>query len=100
MTIVDGRALAAEVRASVAAEIQAMSRAPKLGILACNPNFETETYLELKEKLAATLGVVVERVVLPVTATTEEVLQSVAELSRRNDGIIVQLPLPAHIDRE
>ncbi len=99
MAIVDGRALAAQVRAEVAAEIQARGLSPRLGIVACAPNFETKTYLDLKEKTATSLGVTVVRRVLDLSADTAAVIKAVHELTACTDGLIVQLPLPSHIDR-
>jgi methylenetetrahydrofolate dehydrogenase (NADP+) / methenyltetrahydrofolate cyclohydrolase len=100
MSIVDGKAIATEIREEVAREIESSGQAPRLGIVACAPNFETVRYLELKEKIASTLGVTVDRFMLDETATTNEVVEAVKELALRTDGLVVQLPLPAHIDRE
>lgn len=97
--IVDGKAIAADIRQSVAATIAASGVPPRLGIIACAPNFETRTYLDLKEKIAASLGVVVTRSVLEVESDTEAIIAAVKACALETDGVIVQLPLPGHIDR-
>ncbi len=100
MTLVDGRSIAADIRTAVQKDIATCGRTLRLGIVACAPNFETKTYLDLKEKTAATLGVVVERVQLAAEVDTATVTAAVLALADRTDGVIVQLPLPEHIDRE
>jgi methylenetetrahydrofolate dehydrogenase (NADP+)/methenyltetrahydrofolate cyclohydrolase len=69
-------------------------------IITCNPNFETTKYLELKKRKALALGIEVEVCVVPEQATTEEVVSVVVAASVPGTGVVVQLPLPATIDRE
>ncbi len=98
--LVDGKAIANRMYDAIREEIQSSGRTPCLGILTCVPNFETEKYLALKQKKAEAVGIttIVER--LAGTATTEEVLRAVDSLVEKCDGIVVQLPLPSHIDTD
>lgn len=97
--IIDGKAIAASIRQGVAETITESGVPPRLGIVACAPNFETRTYLDLKERIAASLGVTVTRVVLGEEADTDAVIAAVSACAEETDGVIVQLPLPPHIDR-
>ena len=100
MTLVDGKQLAAQLYEEVRAAIAIMPRAPRLAILTCQPNFETTKYLELKRRRATEVGIELTIVEMPAIATTEAFLKTIETLEPTVDGIVVQLPLPAHIDRE
>ncbi|MFT7645052.1 MAG: methylenetetrahydrofolate dehydrogenase (NADP+)/methenyltetrahydrofolate cyclohydrolase [Candidatus Paceibacteria bacterium] len=96
--IVDGRAIAASILDSVAVEVAGFSRAPRLSAITCAPNFETQKYLKMKKKKAATAGITLSVVELPADASTEEVVACVEQVVKESDGVVVQLPLPAHIN--
>ncbi len=98
--IVDGRAIAADIYREVATLISSLNRAPKMGIITCSPNAETRQYLELKKRKAEDVGIELLITELEAAVSTEEVVASIKEISNTVDGIVVQLPLPAHIDRE
>jgi methylenetetrahydrofolate dehydrogenase (NADP+) / methenyltetrahydrofolate cyclohydrolase len=98
MNIVDGRALALQIKNKIAHEVAGLSSAPTLAIVACDPNFETQKYLELKQGIAKTLGIKIQTGILPSESTTESIIEAVASAAQDSDGVIVQLPLPTHID--
>lgn len=100
MTIVAGKQIAAEIYAETKARVAALDEAPKLAIITCAPNFETTKYLELKRRKATELGIKFTIIEVPVTASTAELVQSVSTIGPHVDGIVVQLPLPSHVDRE
>jgi methylenetetrahydrofolate dehydrogenase (NADP+)/methenyltetrahydrofolate cyclohydrolase len=92
--IVDGKKIAEEVYA----------RLPKkpltLGILVGEKNPVIDSFVRIKERAAAALGVTLIRAELADGATTEAAIAGVAALAENTDGIIVQLPLPAHINTD
>lgn len=98
MNIVDGRALATGIKEKIATEVASFSSVPTLAIVACQPNFETQKYLELKQGIAKTLGIKIQTNILPDDSTTESIMEAVAEVALGCDGVIVQLPLPGQID--
>lgn len=98
--IVDGKALAQELLTNVAQEIQALPFSPKLGVLTCAPGPETRQYLELKRKRARAVGINLSILELPDFAHTEDCITALSGLARDAHGVLVQLPLPSHIDRE
>ncbi len=98
--IVKGRAIANTLYAELRNEVSHLSPAPHLTVFTCAPNFETQKYLALKKEKAEEVGIGVNIIELPDTLTTEEVVQSVAHACMQTEGIIVQLPLPDHIDTD
>tara|TARA_B100000508_G_scaffold140255_2_gene140698 strand:- start:4286 stop:5077 length:792 start_codon:yes stop_codon:yes gene_type:complete len=98
--IVDGKAIAADILASTKIAIEQLSKTPTMAAITCAPNFETKKYLEMKKRRAASIGVTLNVVELPEEATTEEALACVDRVSEQSDGVVVQLPLPAHMDKE
>tara|TARA_B100000745_G_scaffold289342_1_gene227373 strand:- start:338 stop:1138 length:801 start_codon:yes stop_codon:yes gene_type:complete len=98
--IVDGKAIAKRVYAELKNEVSHLTQVPHLTVFTCAPNFETKKYLQLKKQKAQEIGLGVSIVELPETLTTQEVVQSVQHACMQTDGIIVQLPLPEHIDTD
>jgi methylenetetrahydrofolate dehydrogenase (NADP+) / methenyltetrahydrofolate cyclohydrolase len=99
-TRIDGRILADHILSAVQAQVQTFSKPPVLGIVTCAPNFETRTYLSFKEKKARAIGIALTIVELDMSATTNDVIQAVSDCVSSCDAVVVQLPLPAHIDRD
>ncbi len=95
--IIDGKALAVDILAAVRAGTQLFEQPPRLTVFTCTPNFETQKFLVLKQKRAQEVGIQVEVVFLPADSTTETVIAAIAESVLDTDGIVVQLPFPAHI---
>ncbi len=98
--IVDGKRIAQQIYESLKEEVALLPKAPVLAAITCAPNFETQKYLELKKRKAAEVGITLRVVELPDTVTTEEAVACVKAVLPQVDGIVVQLPFPAHIDRE
>ncbi len=98
--LVDGKEIAAQIYKDIHMNVKLLSHAPRLGILSCAPNFETEKYLALKEKKAKEVGIHTEVIRLSETVSVEAMLEALQDLIMRTDGIVVQLPFPPHIDPE
>lgn len=96
--IVDGKAIALEILAEVAAKIKKLPRAPRLTVLTCAPNFETQKFLALKQMRATEVGIDVRVVELDPRILTPLVIQAINEAIITTDGIVVQLPFPSTID--
>jgi methylenetetrahydrofolate dehydrogenase (NADP+) / methenyltetrahydrofolate cyclohydrolase len=102
-TILDGNKIAAEIRAEVASEVKGMSEAgmcPGLAVILVGHNPASEIYVRGKVKSSQEVGIYSEQLTPPDTISTQELLDLVLQLNRRDeiDGILVQLPLPAHVD--
>lgn len=98
--IVDGRSIANRIYKDAHERVVACSVSPRLGIITCAPNFETQKYLELKQKKARETGIETEIVTLCVDVSTGDVITAISALVTRTDGIVVQLPLPPSVDLE
>lgn len=98
--VVDGKAIAAELYATLKTQVATLSRAPRLAVLTCDPQAATRQYVALKERKAREIGIEVVVEELPAAASTEDMLSAITAASTTSDGIIVQLPLPAHIDTD
>lgn len=94
--IVDGKAIAAEILASVKEKLN--GRAFTVRAIAMAPTPTTESYLKIKERAAVAAGMTLQVVRVENDATTEDLIEKV-ELPGA-DAVIVQLPLPEHIDTE
>jgi methylenetetrahydrofolate dehydrogenase (NADP+) / methenyltetrahydrofolate cyclohydrolase len=102
-TILDGKKIAEEIRAEVAADVKSMTAAglrPGLAVILLGHNPASEVYVRGKVKACEEVGIYSEKHMPPETASTDELLQLVADLNRRDniDGILVQLPLPKQVD--
>ena len=104
MTLLDGKQIAATIRAELREEIDALRQAghrvPCLAVVIVGENPASVTYVRNKMRACEEVGIRAERIALPDTVSEEELL---AEVHRLNadpaiDGFIVQLPLPAHIN--
>ncbi len=104
--LLDGNAIAEQLRLKTAAEVDAMVKAglpqPGLATVLVGERKDSQSYVSMKQKRAGEIGIESFGHTLPATATQEEVESLVRELNAnpRVNGILVQLPLPDHLDDE
>ena len=101
--ILDGVAIAAEIKAEVAAEVKLLAEKgirPGLAAVLVGHVPASEIYVRSKIKTCAELGLFSEMIEPEESVTTEEMLALVAGLNARDDidGILIQLPLPSHVN--
>ncbi len=102
--LLDGKALSAKIYTEMAEEIQQLTakngRAPGLAVLMVGDNPASAAYVGNKEKACAKVGMVSFGKHFPTETTQETLVQVIHELNQddRVDGILVQLPLPEHLD--
>jgi methylenetetrahydrofolate dehydrogenase (NADP+) / methenyltetrahydrofolate cyclohydrolase len=98
-TLMDGRALAEHIRAEVAAEVAELGHVGLATVLV-GDDPASHVYIAGKQKAAAGAGIDSRDHRLPADTSEEDLLALVAELNTDDevDGILVQLPLPSHID--
>lgn len=99
-TIIDGKALAEKICVQVAEESERMKRRPCLAAVLVGDDPASRIYVRNKEKDCARCAIESRRFDLPAETTQAELLELVDRLNRDEgvDGILVQLPLPEHID--
>jgi methylenetetrahydrofolate dehydrogenase (NADP+)/methenyltetrahydrofolate cyclohydrolase len=104
--IIDGSAVAQEIRDAVAADVAAMvaegKKPPGLATVLVGENPASQVYVSMKHKACEKAGIRSIGHVLPATATQDEVEKLVKKLNDdpNVDGILVQLPLPDGLDDE
>lgn len=105
-TIIDGKAVAARVRERIATEAATFTAergyAPGLGVVLVGDNAASATYVRMKQRACEEVGITSYRTDLPADATQEAVEDAVKQFNADPNvhGILVQLPLPTHIDEE
>lgn len=99
---IDGKAVAAQTRASVAAAVATLDVTPTLAVVLVGDDPASHVYVRNKIKFTEEAGMRSLEHRLPETASQAEVVEIVRTLNADEDvdGILVQLPLPAHIDSD
>ena len=106
MKIIDGKAISQVVKDEVRSEVAAIEaegrRKPCLCVIIVGENPASQVYVRNKVKAAAYTGMESLLIELPASVSEEELLARIASLNEDPavDGILVQLPLPGHIDEE
>ncbi len=100
---IDGKAIAAALRAELKEEVAALTAAgntPALAVILVGNDPASRVYVSNKEKACAEVGIRSEEFTLPEDTTEEQLLALVHTLNERDDihGILCQLPLPSHLD--
>lgn len=100
--ILDGKAVAAKVRARLKEEVSRRNTAPGLAVVLVGDDSASQVYVRNKEKACAEIGIRSEKFLLPAATAQGELLALVKELNGRPDidGILVQLPLPKQLDEK
>ena len=103
---IDGKAIAREVRDQVKAEVAELESAsglvPGLGVVLVGNDPGSHIYVRNKEKACKEVGILSKEHLLPETISETELISLVNELNRDLEihGILVQLPLPGHINAD
>jgi 5,10-methylene-tetrahydrofolate dehydrogenase/methenyl tetrahydrofolate cyclohydrolase len=104
--IIDGKVIAETIRGEVKAEVEAMQakygKVPGLATVLVGERKDSQSYVRSKKKACAEVGMTSFGADLPANISQAELLRVVRDLNANPDvhGILVQLPLPDHIDEE
>lgn len=104
MTILDGKKVAADIRAELREQVEALKadgkRVPKLAVVLVGNNPASEVYVANKMKACAEVGMEAMKISYPMDISEQTLINEIAKLNSDDtiDGFIVQLPLPAHIN--
>lgn len=102
--VVDGRGIAAAIRKEVHREIQSLvmkgGRPPGLAVIHVGEDVASATYVRNKGKACEEVGIISIQIHRPASVSREEIFDILHRLNKDDtiDGILVQLPLPPHID--
>ena len=100
MKIINGKLLAQNLRDSIANEVKQYSRPPGLAVILVGDDEASQLYVRNKSKACVEVGFYSDQIHKSANITEEELLSEVNRLNENQtiDGILVQLPLPSHID--
>ncbi|RME97115.1 MAG: bifunctional methylenetetrahydrofolate dehydrogenase/methenyltetrahydrofolate cyclohydrolase FolD [Chloroflexi bacterium] len=104
--LIDGKAIAKTIRGEIAAEVETLKaktgKVPGLAAVLVGQRKDSQTYVRMKKKACAEVGITSFGHDLPEDISQAELLKVVQDLNANPDvhGILVQLPLPDHIDDE
>lgn len=100
--IIDGKALAIEYQEKIKTQVAKMNRTPTLAVILVGNDPASEIYVRHKRQVAERVGIISELFQLSPITTEEALIAFIQELNANDkvDGILVQLPLPKHINAD
>src|SRR5256714_5573792 len=103
-TFINGTKIADDIKKEVAAEVERLKGRgiqPGLAVVLVGDDAASSTYVNMKAKTCEQLGILSRKLTIPSAVTTEQLLAEVRNLNEDNsiDGILVQLPLPKHVNK-
>jgi methylenetetrahydrofolate dehydrogenase (NADP+)/methenyltetrahydrofolate cyclohydrolase len=106
LNLIDGKKISNEIKEEIKQEIEVIKKVdgkvPGLAVVLVGENPASKVYVGSKEKTCNALGMHSEKYVLPETTSEKELLELIETLNNKDEinGILVQLPLPKHIDEK
>src|SRR5438309_10453745 len=100
----DGIKIADDIKREVSAEVQTLKEGgiqPGLAVVLVGDDAASSAYVNMKAKACEELGIYSRKLTIPSSVSTEELCSDVRKLNEDDaiDGILVQLPLPKHVDK-
>jgi methylenetetrahydrofolate dehydrogenase (NADP+)/methenyltetrahydrofolate cyclohydrolase len=104
-TIIDGKKVAKQIETELIEEVSKLEKlgvTPGLAVILVGDNPASKTYVRSKERACKRIGINSKKITYETTITQEELLNAINELNNDDGihGILVQLPLPDHIDSD
>ena len=100
MNIIDGKEIAKKLRSKIAEEVVSLDRPPGLAVILVGEDPASAVYVRNKELACRQAGFFSDKIIKSENITEEQLLEEVERLNNNPhiDGILVQLPLPKHIN--
>src|SRR3989344_2734986 len=100
--IIDGRKVADDILNGLKKKVSRMKSKPGLAVVLVGNNPASQVYVNMKEKKCEEIGFYSKKIILPESTTEEQLLKTIDDLNQdpRIHGMLVQLPLPKHIDEQ
>ena len=103
-TFINGTRIAEDIKSEVAAEVESLKGRgirPGLAVVLVGEDAASSAYVNMKAKTCEQLGIYSRKLTIPSSVSTEELLSEVCKLNADDsiDGILVQLPLPKHVNK-
>ncbi len=101
--IIDGKQIASEIRQEIAIEVQKLKEKnyyPHLTVILVGENPASQVYVRMKKKACDEVGISTETLTFPDSVEEKKLMNTIDSLNKNSTvhGILVQLPLPSHID--
>lgn len=96
--IINGKQIAEQEVLRMQEFVQSKKIAPRMIALAIDPDAPTQQFLRIKARVAERVGIVMETILLDKETSQSAVEEALLEVLIRADGVVLQLPLPPHID--
>lgn len=99
--LIDGTLISKKIKASLTETIKDMPRKPGLGIILVGEKEDSKIYVKMKNTACKTVGIINYDVCLPENVSEEIVIENIEKMNNNSniDGILIQLPLPKHLNR-
>ncbi|TAL53450.1 MAG: bifunctional methylenetetrahydrofolate dehydrogenase/methenyltetrahydrofolate cyclohydrolase FolD [Nanoarchaeota archaeon] len=100
--IIDGKKLAMEMEQELKEIVEGLKRKPGLGVILAGENPASQIYVKNKQAACKRVGIISKRIDLPKTASEKQVIDAIDDYNNdpEVDGILLQLPLPDHMDEK
>ncbi len=102
MILMDGKALAEKIYAELRDEVSKSAKKYRLAVILVGENAVIEKFVEKKKKIGEHIGIDVRVYHFPESISATELRKRIAEIvhEEKNSGVIIQLPLPPHIEKQ
>lgn len=102
MTLLDGKKLSQKILSELKEEIAGLEKRLRLAVVVLDENPVVKKFIEHKKKFAGEIGIDVRIYPFDISITTNELRKRIAEIihEKKNSGVIIQLPLPEHINEQ
>lgn len=100
--IIDGKKIAADIRLNLKTKINNLTPKPTLAVIILGDDPASEIYVRSKERACTEVGIKAQSFHLPTNTNQQDLLLLIEKLNQNPqiNGILVQLPLPAHINKQ
>ncbi|MEK6967013.1 MAG: bifunctional methylenetetrahydrofolate dehydrogenase/methenyltetrahydrofolate cyclohydrolase FolD [Nanoarchaeota archaeon] len=100
--IMDGKKVSREIEARIKSRIESLDRKPGLGVILVGENPGSQIYVRNKQAACHRVGIISKRIDLPNDATEKQVADAIKQYNddKEIDGILLQLPMPPHLDEK
>ncbi|MEK7630638.1 MAG: bifunctional 5,10-methylenetetrahydrofolate dehydrogenase/5,10-methenyltetrahydrofolate cyclohydrolase [Patescibacteria group bacterium] len=102
MIFLEAKPIVEKIKSDIVARVSGMSPKPRLAIVIVGESAPSKKFVEFKEAFAKSVGIETQRYELPADISTNNLRERMRDIvhESRNSGVIVQLPLPKHIDTQ
>src|SRR5262245_27592753 len=103
-TFINGTRISEDIEREVAAEVESLKRRgiqPGLTVVLVSDDAASSAYVNMKAKTCEQLSIYSRKLTIPSAVTTKQLLAEVSKLNEDDsiDGILIQLPLPKHVNK-